>query len=99
MIGLDRQLLEFAFVLNLGRLRRLFRIELPLASISIMAGIKTSAVLTVGTATLAAFIGGGGYGALIVRGLALDDTATILAGAAPAAVMAPGLPPLLQLLH
>ena len=88
MIGIDRQLLEIAFVLNLGRLRRLFRIELPLASISIMAGIKTSAVLTVGTATLAAFIGGGGYGALIVRGLALDDTATILAGAAPAAVMA-----------
>ncbi len=88
MIGIDRQLLEIAFVLNLGRLRRLFRIELPLASISIMAGIKTSAVLTVGTATLAAFIGGGGYGALIIRGLALDDTATILAGAAPAAVMA-----------
>src|SRR5438552_8520929 len=53
-----------------------------------MAGIKTAAVMTVGTATLAAFIGGGGYGTLIVRGLALDDTATILAGAAPAAVMA-----------
>ena len=50
-----------------------------------MAGIKTAAVMTVGTATLAAFIGGGGYGSLIVRGLALDDTATILAGAAPAA--------------
>jgi osmoprotectant transport system permease protein len=42
----------------------------------------------VGTATLASFIGGGGYGALIVRGLALDDTTTILAGAAPAAAMA-----------
>lgn len=88
MIGIDRHLLEIAFVLGLGRLARLVRIELPLASISIMAGIKTSAVMTVGTATLAAFIGGGGYGALIVRGLALDDTATILAGAAPAAAMA-----------
>src|SRR2546429_2942406 len=66
MIGVDRQLLEIAFVLNLSRLRRLFRIELPLASISIMAGIKTSAVLTVGTATLAAFIGGGGYGTPLV---------------------------------
>ena len=66
---------------------RLVRIELPLASISIMAGIKTSAVMTVGTAPLAAFIGGG-YGALIVRGLALDDTATPLARAAPAAAMA-----------
>jgi osmoprotectant transport system permease protein len=98
MIGVDRQLLEMAFVLNLGRLRRLFRIELPLASISIMAGIKTSAVLTVGSATLAAFIGGGGYGTLIVRGLALDDTVTILAGAAPAAVMALAFHALFELL-
>jgi len=98
MIGVDRHLLEIAFVLNLGRLRRLFRIELPLASISIMAGIKTSAVLTVGMATLAAFIGGGGYGTLIVRGLALDDTATILAGAAPAAVMALAFHALFELL-
>lgn len=88
LIGIDRHLIEIAFVLGLGRLARLVRIELPLASIGIMAGIKTSAVMTVGTATLAAFIGGGGYGTLIVRGLALDDTATILAGAAPAAAMA-----------
>jgi osmoprotectant transport system permease protein len=98
MIGIDPQLLEIAFVLNLGRLRRLFRIELPLASISIMAGIKTSAVLTVGTATLAAFIGGGGYGTLIVRGLALADTETILAGAASAGVMALAFHVLLELL-
>jgi osmoprotectant transport system permease protein len=88
LIGIDGHLLEIAFVLGLGRLGRLWRIELPLASIGIMAGVKTSAVMTVGTATLAAFIGGGGYGTLIVRGLALDDTATILAGAAPAAAMA-----------
>jgi len=88
MIGIDAQLLEIAFVLGLGRLRRLVRVELPLASISIMAGIKTAAVMTVGTATLAAFIGGGGYGSLIVRGLALDDTRTILVGAAAAAAMA-----------
>lgn len=88
LMSIDRHLLEIAFVLGLGRAARLVRIELPLASIGIMAGIKTSAVMTVGTATLAAFIGGGGYGTLIVRGLALDDTATILAGAAPAAAMA-----------
>ena len=56
-----------------------------------MAGIKTSAVMTVGTATLAAFIGGDGYGTLIVRGLALDDIGTILAGALPAAGMAAAL--------
>ena len=88
LMAIDRTLLEIAAVLRLRPLRRLLRIELPLAAIPILAGIKTAAVTTVGTATLAAFIGGGGYGALIVRGLALDDTATILAGAAPAAAMA-----------
>jgi osmoprotectant transport system permease protein len=75
-------------VLGLQGWRRLAWIELPLASMTIMAGIKTAAVVTVGTATLAAFIGGGGYGTLIVTGLALNDVATILAGAVPAALMA-----------
>jgi osmoprotectant transport system permease protein len=98
VIGIDRQLLEIAFVLGLGRRMRVLRVELPLASISIMAGIKTAVVMTVGTATLAAFIGGGGYGSLIVRGLALDDTATILAGAAPAAGMALAFHGLFELL-
>ena len=88
MISLDRQLLEIAGVLGLSWRQRLLRIELPLSSVNILAGIKTSAVLTVGTATLAAFIGGGGYGTLIVRGLALDDISITLAGAVPAAVMA-----------
>jgi osmoprotectant transport system permease protein len=88
LLAIDRQLLDIAVVLGLGRARRLLRIELPLASLAIMAGIKTAAVTTVGTATLAAFIGGGGYGTLIVRGLALDDVGTILAGAAGAAAMA-----------
>ena len=85
---LDRQLLEIADVLGLTGWRRLARIELPLASVNILAGIKTAAIWTVGTATLAAFIGGGGYGTLIVRGLALDDVRTILSGAIPAALMA-----------
>jgi hypothetical protein len=85
---LDRQLLEIADVLGFAGWRRLARIELPLASVNIMAGVKTAAIWTVGTATLAAFIGGGGYGTLIVRGLALDDVTTILAGAIPAALMA-----------
>ena len=98
LVAIDRQLLEIAFVLGLGRVRRLVRVELPLASISIMAGIKTAVVMTVGTATLAAFIGGGGYGSLIVRGLALDDTTTILAGAAPAAAMALAFHALFELL-
>jgi osmoprotectant transport system permease protein len=88
LISVDRELLEIAGVLGLSRWQRLVRVELPLASVHVMSGIKTSAVWTVGTATLAAFIGGGGYGDLIVRGLALDDTALILAGAVPAALMA-----------
>ena len=58
------------------------------SSVHVLAGVKTAAIWTVGTATLAAFIGGGGYGTLIVRGLALDDATTILAGAIPAALMA-----------
>jgi osmoprotectant transport system permease protein len=86
--SLDPRLVEMSAVLGLHGWRRLAWIELPLASMTIMAGIKTSAVLTVGTATLAAFIGGGGYGTLIVTGLALNDAATILAGAIPAALMA-----------
>jgi osmoprotectant transport system permease protein len=98
LVAIDRTLLEIAGVLRLGPARRLLRIELPLAAIAIMAGIKTAAVTTVGTATLAAFIGGGGYGALIVRGLALDDTGTILAGAAPAALMALAFHALFELL-
>jgi osmoprotectant transport system permease protein len=98
MISLDRQLLEIAGVLGLDAWQRLWRIELPLASLSITAGIKTSAVYTVGTATLAALIGGGGYGTLIVRGLALDDLRTILAGALPAALMAVGVHGICELL-
>jgi osmoprotectant transport system permease protein len=88
LISIERELLEMAGVLGLSRGQRLARIELPLASVHILSGIKTSAIWTVGTATLAAFIGGGGYGDLIVRGLALDDTGLILAGAVPSALMA-----------
>jgi osmoprotectant transport system permease protein len=88
LASLDPQLVEMTTVLGLRGWRRLAWIELPMASVTIMAGVKTSAVLTVGTATLAAFIGGGGYGTLIVTGLALNDPATILAGAVPSALMA-----------
>ena len=63
-------------------------IELPLARPTILAGIKTSAVINVGTATIAAFIGAGGFGERIVTGLALNDNATLLAGALPVAVLA-----------
>ena len=64
------------------------RIELPLAAPTILAGVKTSAVINVGTATIAAFIGAGGYGERIVTGLALNDHSMLLAGAIPAAALA-----------
>ena len=67
---------------------RLRLIELPLAAPSILAGIKTSAVINVGTATIAAFIGAGGYGERIAAGLALNDNVMLLAGAVPAAALA-----------
>ena len=79
---------EAAVALGLPSPARLRLIELPLAARSILAGIKTSAVINVGTATIAAFIGAGGYGKRIVAGLAVNDHAMLLAGAIPAAVMA-----------
>ncbi|MGH8751577.1 MAG: glycine betaine ABC transporter substrate-binding protein [Burkholderiales bacterium] len=79
---------EAAQSLGLPLFARLRLIELPLASRAILAGIKTSAVINVGTATIAAFVGAGGYGERIVRGLALNDNATLLAGAIPAAALA-----------
>jgi osmoprotectant transport system permease protein len=63
-------------------------VRLPLAAPIIMAGIRTAAVVDVGTATLAAFIGAGGLGEPIVAGLALSDTRMILSGAIPAALLA-----------
>jgi osmoprotectant transport system permease protein len=66
----------------------LVKIEMPLALPVIMAGVKTSAVINVGTATIAAFIGAGGFGERIAQGLALNDHAALLAGALPAAVLA-----------
>ena len=88
LVSLDPQLVDVAAVIGLDGWKRLGWVELPLASVTILAGIKTAAILTVGTATLAAFIGGGGYGTLIVTGLALNDPPTILAGAVPSALMA-----------
>jgi osmoprotectant transport system permease protein len=79
---------ESARALGLPAGARLRLIELPLASRSILAGVKTSAVINVGTATIAAFIGAGGYGERIVTGLALNDNSMLLAGAIPAAVLA-----------
>jgi osmoprotectant transport system permease protein len=79
---------ESADVLGLDPGARLAIIYLPLAARAILAGIKTSAIINVGTATLAAFIGAGGLGEPIVSGLALNDMATVLEGAIPSAILA-----------
>jgi osmoprotectant transport system permease protein len=79
---------EVAQAIGLPARARLFRIELPMASRAIFAGIKTSVVINVGTATLAAFIGGGGFGVPISTGLSLNDNGVILLGAVPAALLA-----------
>jgi osmoprotectant transport system permease protein len=79
---------ESAEALGLEPWARLVKVFLPLASRSIVAGIKTSAVINVGTATLAALIGAGGLGEPIISGLNLNDRTTILEGAVPAAILA-----------
>jgi osmoprotectant transport system permease protein len=86
--GVGQGMREAASALGLLPRDQLLLIELPLAAPAILAGIKTSAVIGVGTATIAAFIGAGGYGERIAQGLALNDNATLLAGAIPAAVLA-----------
>jgi len=79
---------QAATALGFRRGARLQLIELPLAAPAILAGIRTAAVINVGTATIAAFVGAGGYGERIVAGLAVNDSMLLLAGAAPAAVLA-----------
>ena len=79
---------ENARAFGLNRRQVLFRVVLPLASPTLLAGIKTATIVSIGTATLAALVGAGGYGAPIVSGLALNDVPTILTGAIPAALMA-----------
>ncbi len=77
-----------AIALGLSPRDRLLHVELPLAAPVMLAGIKTAAVVNVGTATIAAFIGAGGYGERIATGLALNDNDMLLAGAIPAALLA-----------
>ena len=86
--GIGAGMRHAAMALGLVPRDRLWLIEVPLALPSILAGIKTSAVINVGTATIAAFIGAGGYGERIAAGLALNDSVTLLSGAIPAAALA-----------
>ncbi len=77
-----------ALALGMTRAQSLAQVELPLAAPVILAGVKTAAVMSVGTATIAAFIGAGGFGERITTGLALNDNDMMLAGAIPAALLA-----------
>jgi osmoprotectant transport system permease protein len=82
------QIRESAEALGLTPFARLRLIELPMASRSILAGVKTSAVINVGTATLGGIIGAGGYGEIIMNGVRLADNWIIIQGAVPAALLA-----------
>ncbi len=84
----DDEAARAATALGMTPLQVLRQVRLPLAAPVIMAGIRTAAVINVGTATLAAFIGAGGLGDPIVSGLTLSDTRMILSGALPAALLA-----------
>lgn len=86
--NLPPAVLEAADGLGFTRLQRLWLVEIPLALPVILAGIRTAAVIGVGIATLSAFIGAGGLGDFINRGLALNNTRLVLLGAVPAALLA-----------
>ncbi len=85
---IDPVLTNVARAIGMTRIQQLRHVLFPMALPNILSGIKTAAVICIGTATLAAFIGAGGLGEPIVTGLALNDTSLILQGAIPAACLA-----------
>ncbi len=88
ILGVDRAVRESAIAMGMTDRQLLWEVELPLAARTILAGVRVATVATIGTATIAAAIGGGGLGVFIFRGLASVDTTLILAGAVPAALIA-----------
>jgi len=88
LLTIDPLLKSIAEAIGLTRFQQLRYVLVPMAAPNILAGIKTAAVISIGTATLAAFIGAGGLGEPIVTGLALNSTELILQGAIPAACLA-----------
>ena len=86
--GVSAGMAQAALSLGLTPAQCLRHVQLPLAAPTLLAGVKTAAVINVGTATMAAFIGAGGFGERIVAGLAVNDSSVMLAGALPAAVLA-----------
>jgi osmoprotectant transport system permease protein len=88
ILGVDPSVRESALAMGMTRRQILWQVELPLAVPSIVAGLRIATVTTIGTATIAAFIGAGGLGVFLVRGIAMMDKQALLAGALPAAAMA-----------
>ncbi|MAY74558.1 MAG: amino acid ABC transporter permease [Phycisphaerae bacterium] len=88
LASIPQPLIESARAIGLTPGRRLVVVELPLAARAILAGVKTSMVITIGFATLGAFIGAGGYGEPILTGIRRNDFSLIVQGAAPAAALA-----------
>lgn len=88
ILGVDAAVRESAVAMGMTDRQVLLEVELPLAAPTILAGIRIAVVTTIGTATIAAAIGGGGLGVFIFRGIAMVDTGQILQGAVPAAAMA-----------
>jgi osmoprotectant transport system permease protein len=88
LFNVDPLVRQVATGMGLTPRQQLLRIELPLAMPTLLAGIKTAAIISIGTATLAAFVGAGGLGEPIISGLNLNDHALILEGAVPAALLA-----------
>jgi len=88
ILGVDSAVCDSAVAMGMTSGQLLRQVQLPLAARTIIAGIRVATVTTVGTATIAAAIGGGGLGVFIFRGVASVDTTEILAGAIPAALMA-----------
>ena len=88
ILGVDPAVRESAVAMGMTDRQILREVELPLAMPSIVAGLRIATVATIGTATIAAAIGGGGLGVFIFRGISMVDTPTVLRGAIPAALMA-----------
>ena len=88
ILNVDPTVRESAIAMGMTGRQLLWEVELPLATRTILAGLRIATVTTIGTATIAAAIGGGGLGVFIFRGLASVDTTLLLAGAVPAALMA-----------
>jgi osmoprotectant transport system permease protein len=88
ILGIDAGVRESAVAMGMTDRQILWGVELPLALPSILAGLRIATVSTIGTATIAAAIGGGGLGTFVFRGIATADTNLVLAGAVPAALMA-----------